>query len=81
MNLNQETMLKNVLKSVLSSLFVRLNSNFHPLTFTKLRFWPPKKTTKPPPSFATVAPHLGCHISVDRVKIDLWVQNCHRCKT
>ena len=30
----------------------RLNSSFSPLTFLKLRFWPPKKkTTKPPPKF------------------------------
>jgi len=28
-----------------------------------------------------VAPHLGCHVSVDRVKIDIGGQNCHRCKT
>jgi len=80
----------------------RLNSSFHPLTFTKLRFWPPKdKNTKPPLSFATVgvlapqgqflvkkiikkknvAPHLGCHVSIDRVKIGLEGQNCHKCKT
>jgi len=28
-----------------------------------------------------VAPHLGCHVSVDRVNIDIGGQNCHRCKT
>jgi len=28
-----------------------------------------------------VAPHLECHISVDRVKIGIEGQNCHRCKT
>jgi len=28
-----------------------------------------------------VAPHLGCHVSVDRVKIDIGGQNCHICKT
>jgi len=28
-----------------------------------------------------VTPHLGCHVSVDRVKIGLWGQNCHMCKT
>jgi len=29
-----------------------LNCSFRPLTFTKLRFWPPKKkTTKLPPKF------------------------------
>jgi len=29
-----------------------LNSSFHPLTFTKLRFWPPKKKNyKMPPKF------------------------------
>jgi len=28
-----------------------------------------------------VAPHLGCHVSVDRVKIDIGGQNYHRCKT
>ena len=34
----------------------RLNSSFSPLTFSKLRFWSPKKkTTKPPLSFAPVA--------------------------
>jgi len=25
-----------------------------------------------------VAPHLGCHVSVDRVKIGLGAQNCHK---
>jgi len=28
-----------------------------------------------------VAPHLGCHVSVDRVKIGLGGQNCHGYKT
>jgi len=28
-----------------------------------------------------VAPHLGSHVNVDRVKIDIGGQNCHRCKT
>jgi len=28
-----------------------------------------------------VAPHLGCHVSVDRVKIGFGGQNCHKCKT
>jgi len=28
-----------------------------------------------------VAPHLGCHVSVERVKIDIGGQNCHKCKT
>jgi len=28
-----------------------------------------------------VAPHLGCHVSVDRVKIGLDGQNCNKCKT
>ena len=27
-----------------------------------------------------VAPHLGCHVSVDKVKIDIEGQNCHKCK-
>ena len=65
-------------------IFFRLNSSFRPLTFTKLRFWPPKikKTTEPPPKFCNcssfgpprskknkhMTPHLGCHVSVDRVK-------------
>jgi len=56
-----------------------------------------KKTTKLPPKFCNcsnfgpqgkkkikikhVAPHSGCHISVDRVKIGLGGQNCHMCKT
>jgi len=28
-----------------------------------------------------VAPHLGCHVSVDRVNISLGGQNYYRCKT
>jgi len=28
-----------------------------------------------------VAPYLEWHVSVDRVKIDIGGQNCHRCKT
>jgi len=28
-----------------------------------------------------VAPHLGCHVNVDQVKIDLGGQNGHMCKT
>jgi len=28
-----------------------------------------------------VTPHLECHVSVDRVKIDIGGQNCHKCKT
>ena len=34
------------------SIIFRLNCNFNPLTFPKLRFWSPKeKTTKQPPKF------------------------------
>ena len=55
----------------------------------QLRFWPSKKkTTKPPLKFCNyssfspqgkkkhVASQLGCHVSVDRVKIGLGGQNC-----
>jgi len=35
-----------------ATLDLRLNCSFSPLTFSKLRFWPPKKkTTKQPPKF------------------------------
>jgi len=62
----------------------RLNSSFSPLTFPKLWFWHfKKKLQNRPLSFATVAvlaskakkkhvaPHLGCHVSVGRVKIGI----------
>jgi len=74
-----------------------LNCSFIPLTFPKLRFWPHrKKLQNSPLSFCNcssfgpprqkktkknVAPHLGCHVSVDRVNINFGGQNCHRCKT
>ena len=36
------------------SINIWLNCSFSPLTFSKLRFWPPKKkTTKQPPKFCT----------------------------
>jgi len=28
-----------------------------------------------------MAPHIGCHVNVDQVKIGLGGQNCHMCKT
>jgi len=58
---------------------------------------PKKKTTKRPPKFCIcssfgpqskkkikkkhVAPHLRCHVNVNRIKIGIGGQNCHRCKT
>jgi len=50
---------KHISKFVIQKQLVdnfRLNSSFRPLTFSKLRFWPPKKKSyKTPLSFALVA--------------------------
>ena len=72
----------------------RLNSSFSPPNFHEVAILAAKKkTTKPPPKFCNcssfgpqgkkkhVAPHLGCHVSIDQVKIGLGGQYCHRCKT
>jgi len=40
-----------VIKNMLPFIYLRLNSSFRLLTFTKLRFWSSKKTTEPPPKF------------------------------
>jgi len=57
----------------------KFNSSFRPLTFTKLQFWSPKKTTKSSPKFCNCSsfgpPRQKNTRGVDRVKIGLGGQN------
>ena len=50
----------------------RINCRFSPITFPKLRFWPPKKKKKQnsPLSFATVAV-LAPKTDIDSVYVDV----------
>jgi len=63
---------RDIVASFVMIIYIRLNCSFSPLTFSKLRFWPPKekKLQNNPLSFALVAV-LAPKVDIDSVYADV----------